>query len=264
MKLEIDLKRLSIVVPYRDRAEQLQAFVPHMGAYFSRDLVAREIPVRILIVEQSEHHPFNSGMCKNAGFQLLADDTDYVAFHDVDYLPIWADYTPPTGLAGIVWYGAESRPIVPGRPERAVHNLDNFYGGAVLATRQDFSAVNGYPNSFWGWASDDVDLLNRFRAQGLPASRRRGTFSALDHVHGGYRVDGSKNEAASRNETEFNKRWAGQSWAAIDRKRAMIDDDGLRSLRFDVVRRELVTAVETAERAIAIEKVTVRLERTGS
>jgi len=30
-------KRLAIVVPYRDRAEHLARFVPHMVAYFERD-----------------------------------------------------------------------------------------------------------------------------------------------------------------------------------------------------------------------------------
>ena len=36
-------KRLAIVVPYRDRAEHLSRFVPHMVTYFQRDKLDRQI-----------------------------------------------------------------------------------------------------------------------------------------------------------------------------------------------------------------------------
>ena len=33
----MSMQRLHIVVPYRDRASHLDAFVPHVRAYFARD-----------------------------------------------------------------------------------------------------------------------------------------------------------------------------------------------------------------------------------
>jgi hypothetical protein len=45
-------KRLAIVVPYRDRAEHLAKFVPHVAAYFERDKLDRQIAVTINIIEQ--------------------------------------------------------------------------------------------------------------------------------------------------------------------------------------------------------------------
>jgi hypothetical protein len=45
-------KRLAIVVPYRDRAEHLAKFVPHIATYFQRDKLDRQIPVTINIIEQ--------------------------------------------------------------------------------------------------------------------------------------------------------------------------------------------------------------------
>ena len=254
-------KPLAIVVPYRDRAQHLAVFLPHLCAYFSRDVLARRVPVRVLVVEQDPEHAFNSGMCKNIGFRLLDGAAQSVCFHDVDYLPIWADYAPSDGLAGIVWYGAESRPIVPGRPERAVHNLDHFFGGAVIVDPAAFAAVNGYATDYWGWGSEDMDLPHRFRALGLPTSRRRGTFNPLDHVHAGYRVDGARSEAALRNARIFKERWGERPGAEADLARARLREDGLSSLRFDVLRRRALPPPDTAERDIPLEQVTVKLHR---
>jgi hypothetical protein len=55
---------------------------------------------------------------KNVGFMLLRERIDYVCFHDVDYLPIWADYSLVDTPTMIVWYGFESRPLDPQQPEK--------------------------------------------------------------------------------------------------------------------------------------------------
>jgi hypothetical protein len=44
----------------------------------------------VLIVEQSSELPFNRGALLNIGFELCSGETDYVCFHDLEYLPIWA------------------------------------------------------------------------------------------------------------------------------------------------------------------------------
>ena len=82
-------RSLAIVVPYRDRAEHLRYFTPHMTAYFERDKLDRYIRYSVHIVEQVGDEPFNRGRLCNAGFALVKDSADYVCFHDVDYLPIW-------------------------------------------------------------------------------------------------------------------------------------------------------------------------------
>jgi xylosylprotein 4-beta-galactosyltransferase len=79
-------QRLAIVVPYRDRAEHLARFVPHLVAYFERDKLDREIDVTINIIEQTPGAPFSRGRLGNAGFLLTRDTSDYVRIHDVDYL----------------------------------------------------------------------------------------------------------------------------------------------------------------------------------
>lgn len=53
--------RLTIIVPYRDRAHHLDAFLPHVRAYFARDKIDRTIPYQVLIIEQDSGLPFNRG-----------------------------------------------------------------------------------------------------------------------------------------------------------------------------------------------------------
>ncbi|MEE2980233.1 MAG: hypothetical protein VYA71_01665 [Pseudomonadota bacterium] len=69
-------KRLSIVVPYRDRPNHLNKFLPHMLQYFQRDKVDRHIAFDITLVEQGNTLPFNAGLLKNIGF-LLTQEADY-------------------------------------------------------------------------------------------------------------------------------------------------------------------------------------------
>jgi N-terminal region of glycosyl transferase group 7 len=85
--------RLGIVVPFRDRERHLSAFLPHAVAYFERDKADKAIDVRFLVVEQPPGLPFNRGLLVNIGFHILRHEIDYVCFHDVDYLPMWADYS---------------------------------------------------------------------------------------------------------------------------------------------------------------------------
>jgi hypothetical protein len=82
--------RLAIIVPYRDRAEHLRQFVPHMRDY----LTDAKLDYTIHIIEQTAGKPFNRGAVNNIGFKLAEASADYVCFHDVDYLPIKADYSP--------------------------------------------------------------------------------------------------------------------------------------------------------------------------
>ena len=63
-------KRLAIVVPYRDRAEHLARFVPHMATYFARDKLDRQLSYTVNIVEQWGNAPFSRGRLGNCGFLL--------------------------------------------------------------------------------------------------------------------------------------------------------------------------------------------------
>lgn len=43
-------------------------------------------------------------------------------------------------------------------------NVNYFLSGGVTTfTKQQFLAVNGYSNEYWGWGAEDDDLSNRVR-----------------------------------------------------------------------------------------------------
>ena len=133
-------RRLAIVVPYRDRAEHLQTFVSHMQNFFRHDKLDRQIPWTIHVIEQADANPFNRGALLNAGFQLAAGAADYVCLHDVDMLPIWADYAWPEHPARLCLYGITT-------PQQKHLCL----GGVTALSVADFQRLNGFSNGYWGW-----------------------------------------------------------------------------------------------------------------
>jgi hypothetical protein len=246
------MKRLSIVVTYRAREAHLRAFVPALRAYFSRDKLDREIPYRVLIIEQNSELPFNHGALSNIGFALGCDDGDYTCFHDIDYLPIWADYSWSDVPACIVWYGAEERPIKSGNWNQTVkHDLPALFGGVVLMPNSTFAQVNGYANSYWGWGYEDSDLRNRLMASGVSLGRRKGTFQPLDHDSRGFGLDCSLLPIGVVNSQRFDSRWSGDA-------DNVMQEDGLKTVSYEIVNR-LSIPDTPGERPALWEKITVRL-----
>jgi len=85
------VNKLGIVVPYRDREEQLSRFKKHLTAFLKRTLT---VPFTIIVVEQSDRKEFNRGKLLNIGFEeAKKQKCTYVIFHDVDMIPIKGDYT---------------------------------------------------------------------------------------------------------------------------------------------------------------------------
>ena len=248
------MKRLNVVVPYRAREAHLKIFVQMVRAYFARDKIDKDIPYQVLVVEQENGLPFNRGALKNIGYTLGRDDSDYTCFHDVDYIPVWADYSWSDTPVAIVWYGAESRPIRLSHRDRGVrHDLNQFYGGAALAPNDLFAQVNGYTNAHWGWGPDDLDLKHRFTAAGIAMGRRKGTFQPLDHDSEAYELDGSPSPAARVNLKQMKDRWE----AGVHSP-----EDGLKNLDFKVLNRRKIPEGPAVERPASWEMVTVRLGMT--
>ena len=82
MRLPIKQKEeLIIVVPFRNREDNLKQFVPHMNAFL------KDIKHRIVVIEQTEDSLFNRAKLLNVGFCLYQHRRAYFCFHDVDLLP---------------------------------------------------------------------------------------------------------------------------------------------------------------------------------
>jgi hypothetical protein len=242
------VKRLGIVIPYRDRAEHLADFVPHVHAYFSRDKADKDIPVRMLVVEQPTGLPFNRALLLNIGFHILQREIDYICFHDVDYLPLWADYSYPGGPTMLIWHGLERELF-----SRFRQKPDEYFAAVTLVRTEHFAAVNGFSNDYWGWGHEDRDLKLRFESVGLKPEYRKGTFASLGHKSERYALDSTghrvRSAANERNWNLVSSRWAtpgNDHWRG----------DGLNCTRFAQINRWTIELPEK-ERDMIIEQVVV-------
>ena len=259
-------KNLAIIVPYRDRAEHLQIFVPYITAFFSR--VASDMGnISLMVVQQTFGLEFNRGLMNNVGYSLAKERCDYVCFHDVDYLPISADYSEPNGFAPIAWYGAEQSIDTRGVIITET-NLDFFFGGVVLFRNSDFEKVNGFPNAYWGWGFEDSDIFNRCVVEDVPIGRRKGTFQKLPHINMGFDKSGETTTLSAahlRNKALFEKRFPfparfhpSMSQIAVNRQTCMKANDGLSTIEFSILDRRPFSPPIAEERSLKIEMVTVR------
>lgn len=78
------VKKLALIVPFRDRFEELLQFVPHMNRFLND----QQIPHHIFIVNQADRFRFNRASLINVGYLFTKDNFDYIAMHDVDLLPL--------------------------------------------------------------------------------------------------------------------------------------------------------------------------------
>lgn len=202
-----EVKRLHIVVPYRDREEHRARFVPHLRGWLARH--QPDIPYRVTIVEQENGLPFNRGTLKNIGFVLGAEASDYTVLHDIDYLPDDADYGWAPHPTAILRHGAESRPVAPGRSAATVtSDLDSTFGGVLLLPNTVFRAIDGYSNLFWGWGYEDFDFSLRMRARRIEMGRRAGRFIPLDHDNEGFNDDATPAPISLVNRRLFQEVWS--------------------------------------------------------
>lgn len=213
------IRELAIVVPYGNREEHLRHFLPHMDAYFQRDKIDRNIPCHIHVIEQTGTEPFNRGKLLNVGFEITKFEADHFAFHDVDYLPIWADYSFPEQPIQLVYYGT-----VTTEPE-------DFFGAAVLFREEHFELINGFSNEYWGWGGEDLDLRQRCIEKDLKPTRRKGTHTALPHEHQGFYPNGTMKEEEVINRKRYKRKLEIKDY----------DDDGLSNLDYKLLEEVTLT-----------------------
>ncbi|XP_066999244.2 beta-1,4-galactosyltransferase 7 isoform X2 [Anabrus simplex] len=76
--------KLAVLVPYRDRFEELLIFAPHIHNF----LLQQNVNHHIFVLNQVDHYRFNRASLINVGFHESHSDYDYIAMHDVDLLPL--------------------------------------------------------------------------------------------------------------------------------------------------------------------------------
>ncbi|XP_013415334.1 beta-1,4-galactosyltransferase 4 [Lingula anatina] len=145
---------VAIIIPFRDRDSHLRVFLNNMHPFFQK----QELDYRIYIVEQKAGTIFNRGLLLNIGFvesaKIDGDAYDCFALHDVDLI-------------------AENEWNIYNCSEKVKHMAANiskfksglayekYSGGVAMFTKWQYTSVNGYPNTYFGWGGEDDDLYER-------------------------------------------------------------------------------------------------------
>ena len=153
------IHKLGVCVPYRNRELHMHEFIPKVGKYLKN----QGIDFQMYFCHQVDDKLFNRGATKNiAAKHAFEDGCDYIVWHDIDMIPEeggGADYSYPEKA--------------PRHIATQISQMDyqlkyhEYFGGAVLFTKEQVEATNGYSNDYWDWGMEDDDLFWRCYKEGL-------------------------------------------------------------------------------------------------
>ena len=189
--------KLAVLVPFRDRFEELLQFVPHMNKFLSQ----QHLNFKIYILNQVDNFRFNRASLINVGFLISQEECDYIAMHDVDLLPLNQELS--------YQYPVRPGPFHVASPElHPRYHYATFVGGILLIKREDFLLVNGMSNKYWGWGLEDDEFYVRLKEAGLNVSRpvniSTGSNNTFAHVHD--RLKRKRDMAKCFNQREVTRR----------------------------------------------------------
>lgn len=149
---------VAILIPHRNREKHLLYLLHHLHPFLQR----QQLHYGIYIIHQAGEVTFNRAKLLNVGYlEALKDyDWDCFIFHDVDLIPE-NDYN---------LYTCEKQPkhLVVGRNSTGYKlRYKGYFGGVTAMSKEQFSKVNGFPNTYWGWGGEDDDLRIRVNLQGM-------------------------------------------------------------------------------------------------
>lgn len=163
------MKKLNILIPYRNRELHLVTFIPYINYYLKTNL---DCNFQITIIEQNNKDLFNRGTLINIGYELEKNNSDYIAPHDVDLLPEDADYSISNVPIHLSAYRSQKKYIL---------EYDTFFGGVNLFLNEHFEKINGFSNFYAGYGAEDDDLRVRCVLNGLTPIRRNCSYTSLYH-----------------------------------------------------------------------------------
>ncbi|XP_014837154.1 beta-1,4-galactosyltransferase 1-like [Poecilia latipinna] len=206
----ISRHKVAIIIPFRNRHEHLV----HWLYYLHPILMRQQLDYGVYVINQDGEGVFNRAKLMNVGFVEAQKEYDYdcFIFSDVDLVPlddrnIYRCYDNPRHLAVAM--------------DKFNFHLPykTYFGGVSSLSKQQFSKINGCPNTYWGWGGEDDDIYRRVIYHGMSISRP-------DGVTGKYRM--IRHQRDKHNEP--NPKNPGK----LSRTRETMDKDGLNSLSYTV------------------------------
>uniref|UniRef100_A0A8C0XKX0 Beta-1,4-galactosyltransferase n=1 Tax=Castor canadensis TaxID=51338 RepID=A0A8C0XKX0_CASCN len=154
--------KVAIIIPFRNRQEHLKYWLYYLHPILQR----QQLDYGIYVINQAGDTMFNRAKLLNIGFQEALKDYDYncFVFSDVDLIPMddhnaYRCFSQPRHISVAMDKFGFSLPYV------------QYFGGVSALSKQQFLAINGFPNNYWGWGGEDDDIFNRLVFKGMSISR---------------------------------------------------------------------------------------------
>ncbi|XP_033102897.1 beta-1,4-galactosyltransferase 7-like [Anneissia japonica] len=167
---------LAIIVPFRERFEELLQFVPYMHKFLNMQKIRHEF----YIVNQVDSYRFNRASLLNIGFMQAKKKCQYLAMHDVDLLP---RNEKLSYRFDVVQKGPHHLSSYELHPR---YGYKTFVGGILMLQMKHYELLNGMSNKFWGWGREDDEFYMRMKDADLEISRPQGITTGRDsfyHLH---------------------------------------------------------------------------------
>ncbi|XP_062064072.1 beta-1,4-galactosyltransferase 1 [Lepus europaeus] len=154
--------KVAIIIPFRNRQEHLKYWLYYLHPILQR----QQLDYGIYVINQAGDSMFNRAKLLNIGFQEALKDYDYncFVFSDVDLIPMddhnaYRCFSQPRHISVAMDKFGFSLPYV------------QYFGGVSALSKDQFLAINGFPNNYWGWGGEDDDIFNRLVFKGMSISR---------------------------------------------------------------------------------------------
>ncbi|KAI5089079.1 beta-1,4-galactosyltransferase 4 isoform X1, partial [Silurus meridionalis] len=153
---------VAVLIPHRNREKHLLYLLKHLHPFLQR----QQLHYAIYIIHQAGDAIFNRAKLLNVGYlEALKDYSwDCFIFHDVDLVP--------ENDRNLYTCAQQPKHLVVGRNSTGYKlRYKGYFGGVSAMTKEQFSKVNGFPNTYWGWGGEDDDLRIRVQLQGMKIIR---------------------------------------------------------------------------------------------
>ena len=148
---------IAIIVPYRDRFQNLLTFLNYMHRFLQKQ---RRHYVLVVAEQANFDVPFNRAKLFNAAVRELLEtrpQIDCFVLHDVDKVPyhlnnLYSCGFQPHQLATMAWNRVN---------QTWSDYYPSFFGGVTAFSRWQLLRMNGVSNIFYGWGAEDDDMYGR-------------------------------------------------------------------------------------------------------
>lgn len=171
LKNIISKPNFAIIIPYRNRINNLQNCLPKLEKYYQ----SQKIDFDIWIIQQNNWGNWNKGTTFNIGFLELKDSYDYFILNDLDTIPT-------NNLPFYQNFNHKFKTIL---NNQVLHLIGYHFclGGMFIFNKYIFEKINGFCNMFNNWGREDRELQNRLLKNNIIINNDylNSDFSAEEH-----------------------------------------------------------------------------------